>query len=121
MARSARFAGGATWVVVTVGCAGAFAALAAYNLANYRPVTNDEVELIAVAYKLATRGVLGSDLYAGFYGADQHFFITLPVQHVLEALSFWLFGAGIAQARGVSVAAGVAIVCTVGWLAYRWY
>jgi len=121
VARSSRFAGAATWLLFTLGCAAAFAALAAYNLANYRPVTNDEVELIAVAYKLATRGVLGSDLYAGFYGADEHFFITLPVQHVLEAASFWLFGAGIAQARGVSVAAGVVIVCIVGWLAYRWY
>src|SRR6185503_2810269 len=92
-----------------------------YNLANYRPVTNDEVELIAVGYKLATQGVLGSDLYAGFFGADRHFFITLPLQHVLQALSFQWFGAGVAQARAVSVAAGIAIVWLVGWLAYRWY
>ena len=65
--------------------------------------------------------MLGSDLYAGFFGADQHFFITLPLQHVLEALSFRAFGSGLAQARGVSVVAGVAVVWIVGWLAYRWY
>ena len=47
----------------------AFGWAAGYNLGNYRPVTNDEVELIAVGYKLATQGVLGSDLYAGFFGA----------------------------------------------------
>jgi 4-amino-4-deoxy-L-arabinose transferase-like glycosyltransferase len=98
-----------------------FGALAAYNLENYRPVSNDEVELMAVGYKLATQGVLGSDLYAGFFGADQHFFITLPLQFVLDALSFRLFGPGVAQARWVSLVAGGSVVVIVGWLAYRWY
>ncbi len=109
------------WLCTTLGLSLAFGWAAAYNLGNYRPVTNDEVELIAVGYKLATQGVLGSDLYVGFFGADQHFFITLPLQHVLEALSFRLFGAGVEQARGVSVVAGMSIVWLVGWLAYRWY
>jgi 4-amino-4-deoxy-L-arabinose transferase-like glycosyltransferase len=109
------------WSSVTLGLSGTFGALAAFNLANYRPVTNDEVELIAVGYKLATQGVLGSDLYVGFFGADRHFFITLPLQHIIDAFGFQLFGAGVTQARGVSVAAGVSIVWLVGWLAYRWY
>ncbi|HEY3230293.1 MAG TPA: hypothetical protein VGJ87_13810, partial [Roseiflexaceae bacterium] len=61
------------------------------------------------------------DLYAGFYGADQHFFITLPLQHGLQAISFHLFGPGVLQARGVSVVAGMSIVWLVGLLAYRWY
>lgn len=74
-----------------------------------------------MAYKLATQGVLGSDLYAGFFGADQHFFITLPLQHVFEAFSFRLFGAGVGQARWVSLVAGVSIVWLVGGLAFRWY
>ena len=98
-----------------------FGRIAAYNLGNYRPVTNDEVELMSVAYKLATQGVLGSDLFAGFFGADQHFFFVLPLQHVLEAISFRVFGPGVAQARWVSLVAGVSIVWLVGWLAYRWY
>jgi 4-amino-4-deoxy-L-arabinose transferase-like glycosyltransferase len=98
-----------------------FGGFAAFNLENYRPVTNDEGELIAVGYKLASKGVLGSDLYGGFFGADQLFFITLPVQHLLEALTFNLFGPGLVQARGVSVVAGMSIVWLVGWLAYRWY
>jgi 4-amino-4-deoxy-L-arabinose transferase-like glycosyltransferase len=98
-----------------------FGWLALHNLANFRPISNDEGELIAVGYKLAKHGVLGSDMYAGFYGADQHLLYILPVQHVLEALSFKVFGAGIAQARLVSVLAAVSIVWVVGWLAYRWY
>jgi hypothetical protein len=118
---SGRAARHLAWWCATLGLSGAFGALAGFNLANYRPVTNDEVELIAVGYKLATQGVLGSDLYVGFFGADRHFFITLPLQHILDALGFQLFGAGVAQARGVSVAAGVSIVWLVGWLAYRWY
>jgi 4-amino-4-deoxy-L-arabinose transferase-like glycosyltransferase len=109
------------WAVWTFCLTLAFGRLAAYNLGNYRPVTNDEVELMSVAYKLATQGVVGSDLFAGFAGADQHFFMVLPLQHVLEAISFRLFGAGVAQARWVSLVAGVSVVWLTGWLAYRWY
>jgi 4-amino-4-deoxy-L-arabinose transferase-like glycosyltransferase len=116
-----RRAAGTVWVVWTLLVSGVFARLALHNLANFRPVSNDEGELIAVGYKLATRGVLGSDMYAGFFGADQHLLYILPVQHVLEALSFKVLGAGIAQARLVSVLAAVSIVWVVGWLAYRWY
>ena len=35
---------------------------------------------MSVAYKLATQGVLGSDLFAGFAGADQHC-QTLATRH----------------------------------------
>jgi 4-amino-4-deoxy-L-arabinose transferase-like glycosyltransferase len=114
-------ASAAVFVVWTLLVSAVFGRLALHNLANFRPVSNDEGELIAVGYKLATRGVLGSDMYAGFFGADQHLLYILPVQHLLEALSFKVFGAGIAQARLVSVLAAVSIVWVVGWLAYRWY
>jgi 4-amino-4-deoxy-L-arabinose transferase-like glycosyltransferase len=109
------------WGVWTLGLSLVVGRVAAYNLGNYRPVTNDEVELMSVGYKLATQGVLGSDLFDGFFGADQHYLMTLPVQHGLEALSFSIFGTGVAQARWVSLVAGVALVWVVGWLAYRWY
>ncbi|MDQ6671700.1 MAG: hypothetical protein M3069_13310 [Chloroflexota bacterium] len=98
-----------------------FGRIAAYNLGNYRPVTNDEVELMSVAYKLATQGIPGSDLFVGFYGADQHYLFTLPLQHLLEAISFRMFGVGVAEARWVSLMAGVSIVWVAGWLAFRWY
>lgn len=100
---------------------GVFGRLALHNLANFRPLSNDEGELIAVGYKLAAHGVLGSDMYAGFFGADQHLLYILPVQHVLEALSFKVFGPGITQARLVSVVAAVSIVWVAGWLTYQWY
>src|SRR3981189_2479125 len=94
------------WAVWTLALTLVFGRIAAFNLGNYRPVSNDEMELMAVAYKLATQGVLGSDLYAGFYNADQHFMITLPLEHVFNAASFKIFGAGVAQMRWVSVVAG---------------
>lgn len=111
----------AVFVVFTLAVSAVFGSLAAHNLANFRPVSNDEVELMAVGYKLATQGILGSDMYAGFFGGDQHHFETLPLQHILDAVSFRVFGAGVVQARGVSLLAGVSIVWTAGWLAYRWH
>ena len=110
-----------SWLVFTLAISAAFGAVATYNLANYRPVSNDEVELMAVGYKLATRGVFGSDMYAGFFGGDQHHFETLPLQHLLQALDFRVLGPGIAQARLVSVVAAMALVWAVGWLTFRWY
>src|SRR3981081_558421 len=109
------------WAAWTLALTLVFGRIAVYNLGNYRPVSNDEMELMAGAYKLATPGVCGSDLYAWFYGADHHFMITLPLEHVFNAASFKVFGAGVAQMRWVAVVAGVALLWIVSWLAYRWY
>ena len=111
----------AVWLACTLVASAVFGWLAAHNLANFRPVSNDEVELIAVAYKLATQGVLGSDMYVGFFGGDQHHFETLPLQHVLDALSFRFFGVGVGQARLISLLAGISVVWSTSWLAFRWY
>jgi 4-amino-4-deoxy-L-arabinose transferase-like glycosyltransferase len=109
------------WLLLTVAISAAFARLAVHNLANFRPVSNDEVELMEVGHQLATRGVLGSDMYAGFFGAEQHHLWTLPVQHFVDAATFKAFGAGVVSARAVSVLAAVICIVTIGWLAYRWY
>src|SRR6266851_7192855 len=95
------------WLLLTLTISAAFARLAVHNLANFRPVSNDEVELMEVGYQLATRGVLGSDMYVGFFGADQHHLWTLPLQHFIDAATFVVFGAGVPAARAVSVAAAV--------------
>jgi hypothetical protein len=112
---SVRVAPAVVWLACTLAISAAFGRLAAHNLANFRPVSNDEVELIAVGYKLASQGILGSDMYVGFFGGDQHHFETLPLQHVLDALSFRVFGAGILQARLVSLLAGISVVWSAGW------
>jgi hypothetical protein len=52
--------------------------------------------------------------------ADEVSIMSLPGQHVFKAAFFGMFGAGVAQARAPSVLAGVIVLCTVGWLAYKW-
>jgi 4-amino-4-deoxy-L-arabinose transferase-like glycosyltransferase len=109
------------WLLLTLGVSAGFVRVAGRGLGDFRPVSNDEVELLEVAYKLATQGVLGSDMYAGFFGAEQHHLWTLPLQHVLDAASFHLLGPGVASARWVSVGAAVCLIWVVGWLGWRWY
>jgi hypothetical protein len=98
-----------------------FGAMAAHDLGTRPPVSSDEVEIMAVSYKLATQGLLGSDLQAGFFHAEDHHFLTLPIEHVGQALSFRLFEPGVSQARAAGLTAAVALIWFVGWLAWRWY
>ena len=98
-----------------------FVAMAAVDLANYRPVSSDDVWIISVSTKLANEGVLGSDLYAGFASADRHFFLNLPALHLAQAAVFRLLGPGIAQARLVTLASGLVLVWVTALLAWRWF
>jgi 4-amino-4-deoxy-L-arabinose transferase-like glycosyltransferase len=111
--------------LVWLGCTAAISlwlvSAAGRNLENFRPVSNDEGELLEVSYTLATTGRLASPMYTGFFDAEDHHLWTLPLQHVLDAAAFKAFGAGIAQARWVSLAAALVSLWTLGWLALRWY
>ena len=98
-----------------------FVFTAAANLGNYWPVTADDVWLISASYKWATQGVFGSDLYTGFFNADSHYFIVLPVQPLLQALAFRLAGPSIEAARWVTLAAGITLLWTTIALAWRCY
>src|SRR5712691_11379557 len=111
----------ALWFAWSLGLTAFFVRIAAPNLANFRPVSSDEMSIMAVGYKVATHNVLGSDLYPGFFSAEQHYFFELPGQHILEGLSMRLFGVGVAQARAVSLVGGLSLIWVVGWLALRWY
>ena len=90
------------------------------RLRNFPPVSADEAWIMSTSFKLATEALLGSDLFVGFYGADRHYFLNLPVHHVIQAAFFKAVGPGIAQARAPSVVAAVVILCVVGWLAFKW-
>jgi 4-amino-4-deoxy-L-arabinose transferase-like glycosyltransferase len=108
-------------IVWTIGLTIFFLFFAAQNLDNFRPLSSDESGIMAVSDKLAKHGVFGSDLYTGFFNADQHYFITLPVSNILQAMSFTLFGTSVASARAVSLLMGVLIIWLVSYLAYRWH
>ena len=75
---------------------------------------------MSASYKVTNQGILGSDLFVGLHGADKHYFLNLPVHHFVQAAFFKVFGPGIAQARAPSLLTAVSVLCTVGWLAYRW-
>lgn len=98
-----------------------FVAVATVDLANHRPISGDDGWILSASYKLATQGIFGSDMYEGFFHADQHYFIALPGQHFLQALFLRLFGSGISQARWASVLSGIMLLWAVSILAWRWY
>src|SRR5215211_2251393 len=65
------------------------------HLSKHPAITSDEMWILSSSHKLASTGVFGSDLFRGFYGADQHYFFNMPGHHVAIAASLKLFGAGI--------------------------
>jgi 4-amino-4-deoxy-L-arabinose transferase-like glycosyltransferase len=91
------------------------------NLDNFRPVSSDDAWIMSIAYKLATQGILGSDMYAGFFHANQRWLINPPLHFILQAIVFRLDGAGVAQARWVSVTSAMVLIAVVGWVALNWY
>lgn len=78
------------------------------NLANHPAVTDDEIWVLSASYKLAQHGVFGSDMFTGFYHVDQHYFFNMPLHHFVIAAFIKVLGAGVAQARFVSVVYGIA-------------
>jgi 4-amino-4-deoxy-L-arabinose transferase-like glycosyltransferase len=62
-------------------------------------VYEDEPWQASVAYKLATHGVFGSDLFAGFFGMEQRYYGFMPLHPLLLAADFKIFGVGLEQAR----------------------
>src|SRR5688500_551526 len=51
------------------------------NLANHPVITDDEMWVFSASYKLATEGVFGSDMFTGFFNADQRYYFNMPGQH----------------------------------------
>jgi hypothetical protein len=75
--------------------------------------------VLSASHQWATTGVFGSELYRGFYHADRHYFIALPVYHALQALTFVVFGTGVAQGRAVTLASACVVLAALSWLAWR--
>ena len=76
-------------------------------------VHGDEMWNAAPAYKLATTGVYGSDLFAGFRGAEHRTYQFMPMLQLLLAVDFRVFGIGLLQIRLLSIAAGVVLLALV--------
>jgi 4-amino-4-deoxy-L-arabinose transferase-like glycosyltransferase len=91
------------------------------NLGNHPAITDDEMWVFSGAYKLAAHGVFGSDMFAGFFNADSHYFFNMPGHHFVLAGAFKLLGYGVLQARLVGVVYGIATLLLTYYLARRVY
>jgi 4-amino-4-deoxy-L-arabinose transferase-like glycosyltransferase len=75
------------------------------GVADYPPPTDwAEMEVAATAHSLAERGVYGNPLFSGFAASERRYHAFMPLYPVLLAGLFGLWGVGLAQARGLSVA-----------------
>jgi 4-amino-4-deoxy-L-arabinose transferase-like glycosyltransferase len=79
-------------------------------LSDFPLVTFDEAGIAAPAYKLATQGVYGNDLYTGYYQSEMYTYEYMPLYPLLVAASFKIFGMGVEQQRLVTVLCGLAVV-----------
>jgi 4-amino-4-deoxy-L-arabinose transferase-like glycosyltransferase len=90
-----------------------YLAVSLFSLDRFPIVGQDEPWIAAPAYKLATEGTLGSDLFAGYHGMERHHFVHMPVYAVLEAIVFRTVGVGVVQMRTLSVLFGFALLLVV--------
>jgi hypothetical protein len=85
----------------------AYVAISLNGLAVVPPVYEDEPWQASVGLKLATDGVLGSDVFAGFHGMERHYYAFMPVHPFLLALTYKAAGFGLFQTRLEPVAMGL--------------
>jgi hypothetical protein len=89
------------------------------HLDSVPQVYEDEPWQASTAYKLATQGVFGSDLFAGFFHTDERYYGFMPLHPFLMAATFNLLGLGLAQARLETVLlTGLTLILTF-WLGTR--
>jgi len=82
------------------------------HLHVFPPVGEDEPWIAAAPYKLATQGVYGSDLFAGYYGSEEHLY-QMPVYSLLLAGVFKVAGLGVVQMRILPVTFGLLLLMLV--------
>lgn len=79
----------------------------------------DEGWIISSSARLAREGAFGTDLFAGFYGAEDHYYFNLPLHHLVLAAVFKIAGVGLDTARLVSVVFGLATLLLTYYLGRR--
>lgn len=100
-------------LLVVVAAVVVYLALSLDHLGVHPPVGEDEPWIAAAPYKLATEGVYGSDLFAGYYGVERHNYQHMPVYPLMQAGVFKALGVGVYQMRLLPVAFGLALLLVV--------
>lgn len=80
------------------------------GLDRFPPVHVDEPWYAAAAYKLATQGIFGSDLFTGYYHIEQHNYHQMPLFQLSQALVYKMAGFGLAQMRLTGALWGLALL-----------
>ena len=81
-----------------------------HDLGHVPMIYEDEPVLASSGWKLANEGILGSDLFTGFYGMERHNYVFFPIHSILLAMIFKLFGVGLVQARSLTVLFGLIVI-----------
>jgi len=83
------------------------------HLSVFPAVGEDEPWIAAAPYKLASEGVYGSDLFAGYYGVDRHNYQHMPLYPLMQAGLFKVTGVGVFQMRLLPVLFGLGLLVVV--------
>lgn len=96
-----------------------FWAISLHNLTGVPRVYEDEPWQASTGWKIASQGVFGSDLFAGLYGMEQHYYGYMPLHPLLLALIFRIAGLGLFQTRLEAVGLGLVTLALTFALARR--
>jgi 4-amino-4-deoxy-L-arabinose transferase-like glycosyltransferase len=86
-------------IAALAGCLLLYLAISLRNLEVIPTVYEDEPWLASTGLKMATRGIFGSDMFAGFYGMESHYYGYMPLHPSLLAVTYRLIGFGLFQTR----------------------
>jgi 4-amino-4-deoxy-L-arabinose transferase-like glycosyltransferase len=83
--------------------------LAVFVLANARgldstpPVHQDEAWIAAPGVEFFTSGRFATQLFAGYYGSERHYYDFMPLHSLLDGAAIKLFGMSLVTVRAVSL------------------
>lgn len=72
-------------------------------LADFPALDWPQMGIAAPAWKLASEGIYGNDLFAGFHRSELRNYEYMPVYPILVAAGFRIFGLGVLPARAISL------------------
>jgi 4-amino-4-deoxy-L-arabinose transferase-like glycosyltransferase len=100
------------WALAALALA-AYLAIGMHELTRFPAWHQDEPWIASVAYSLATRGIYGSPIFAGYAGMEQHYFDFMPMYAWMLAGLFKLIGVGEIQVRLMPLLCGLgALIAT---------
>ncbi len=84
-------------------------------------VHQDEPWIASTGWKLATRGIYGSDVFAGYFHMEDRYYLNLPLYAFLTAPLYKVIGVGLWQVRWATIAMGTIVLALTYTLGRRFY